>query len=253
MRIVTWNCRGAFAKERDVFGRKSDELFALDADIAIIQECSKKDADSLRIEGSSPLWYGNLNGTKGVAIFYKSQWRLSLFAPIDHTYLIPLEVSGPENFKLIAVWTVIAKGGVPAYVKMLRESLQAHPDWYNGGDVVMAGDFNSNCQWDKSPHYNHQSLVSSLQEHGLKSSYHLHHSQEQGSETKQTFRSTRKTNHHIDYIFVPHEWIERLNHFEVGTFDQWLRHSDHCPLIIDIASRSPANETNVKLERHSRQ
>ncbi|CAN5490986.1 endonuclease/exonuclease/phosphatase family protein [soil metagenome] len=244
MRIVTWNCRGAFA-------RKSEALFALKADLAIIQECSKKDSEALQLAGHNNLWFGPEDAKKGIAIFYEVLWKLSLLAPIDHTWIIPLEVCGPENFSLMAVWTVI-EGGTQGYVKLLRDSLKLHPEWYSGGNVVMAGDFNSSCQWDKSPHYNHRSLVESLEEHGLASAYHLHYAAEhQGAELSKTFRSTRKLEYHIDYIFVPVTWKDRLQGCEAGTFDQWSKHSDHCPLIIDVVSQSSSMMSTPELVRHA--
>jgi endonuclease/exonuclease/phosphatase family metal-dependent hydrolase len=35
---------------------------------------------------------------------------------------------------------------------------------------------------------------------------------------------------HIDYIFVPTDWLKHLVSFEIGTFEDWFQHSDHAPL-----------------------
>jgi hypothetical protein len=60
MRIVTWNCGMALV-------RKAPSLLALDLDIAVVQECSKKSVDDLRSYGFSGLWFGT-NVNKGLKI-----------------------------------------------------------------------------------------------------------------------------------------------------------------------------------------
>ena len=38
---------------------------------------------------------------------------------------------------------------------------------------------------------------------------------------------------HLDYCFVPEEWVDRLTRVEVGSFAAWPQ-SDHRPLTVDI-------------------
>lgn len=50
--------------------------------------------------------------------------------------------------------------------------------------------------------------------------------------------STRKAlGFHIDYCFVPKQWMDRLDSVQVGSFDGWIASgfSDHAPLIIDVS------------------
>jgi exodeoxyribonuclease III len=234
MRIITWNCQAGFVNKN-----KAAEIFAKDPDIAIIQECSKRDAKEIQHEGYSPLWFGNIP-TKGLAIFCKSQWKLRPLAQPDHNVIVPIAVEGPENFTLVAVWACAVKGNMrESYVGLIHHALAAHPEWFNRGPVFMAGDFNSNSQFDKHrPVSNHSSLVAQLQAHGMISTYHFHHKEEQGKESRPTFYLYRKsdTRLHLDYIFMPSAWTARLNNFEVGDFSQWSSLSDHCPLTIDVAS-----------------
>jgi exodeoxyribonuclease-3 len=173
-----------------------------------------------------------------LAVFYKSAWKLSPVEKPDHKWIVAIDVVGPENFTLIAVWAWIEKGGIPGYVKLIRQSLVKHPEWFDRGPVVIAGDFNSNSRWDKLPEENHSSLVGHLAQRGLVSAYHSRHDEEQGRETKSTFYQGRKFDqpYHIDYIFTPIEWNARVNNFEIGDFGQWSGLSDHCPLTIDVAS-----------------
>jgi exodeoxyribonuclease III len=229
MRIVTWNCQMAFA-------RKSSAFFATLPDIALIQECSAKDADAASGQGYSCLWFGS-NSTKGIAVLYKPEWQIRPMAQPDHKWIVALEVKGTEAFTLIAVWSWVQVSNLQGYVSCVRNALSSHPEWFGHGPVVMAGDFNSNCRWDNLTEGGHTTLVAELAELGLVSGYHAYHREEQGAETNPTFHLYRHLDKpfHIDYIFVPNEWADRVSKCEVGRPQQWTSHSDHCPIIIDIA------------------
>jgi exonuclease III len=41
---------------------------------------------------------------------------------------------------------------------------------------------------------------------------------------------------HLDYIFIPREWASRLKTVEVGKCETWLKLSDHCPVVVDVAA-----------------
>jgi endonuclease/exonuclease/phosphatase family metal-dependent hydrolase len=36
----------------------------------------------------------------------------------------------------------------------------------------------------------------------------------------------------IDYIFIPHEWVSRLQMVDVGEYERWPELSDHCPVTV---------------------
>ena len=63
MRIITWNCLGAFR-------RKSEHIVIFRPDLAIIQECER--AEKLVFKnGSQPRviqWYGDVGSAKGIGI-----------------------------------------------------------------------------------------------------------------------------------------------------------------------------------------
>ena len=135
MRIVAWNCCGGFA-------RKANELLALDPDIAIVPETLLADADSLKQQGYKSVWFGD-DGQKGLAIILRSVWTVEQLGPSTHKWIVPISVSGPETFTLIAVWPCLRNGKTAGYVKVIRAALAEHPEWLTLGPVVMAGDFNS--------------------------------------------------------------------------------------------------------------
>jgi exodeoxyribonuclease-3 len=225
MKIITWNCAGRFAKTANV-------LFAENPDIAVIQECLKITISSLEIGGYDVLWFGN-EGRKGVAVFCKSNWQMRQIAAPRHNWVIPLHVTGPEDFTLIAVWSCPPKIRSQAYITLIRTALREDSQWFTTGPVILAGDFNSNSKWDKPRTQNHKSLVADLEKLGLASVYHAQYLEAQGAESIHTFHLQWKTEKpfHIDYIFVPKDWLSRLLHFEVGDHPRWSRLSDHRPLI----------------------
>lgn len=75
----------------------------------------------------------------------------------------------------------------------------------------------------------------------LVSAYHDARSEAQGEETEKTFFRRGKGSgmkaHHIDYAFIPAEWLPRLTGVTVGSEqDRVLTgRSDHVPMTIDIA------------------
>jgi len=148
MRILTWNCnRGSLAK-------KIPLVASLEPTICIIQECARpKELDA------SILWFGD-NPRQGIAVAASPEYRISLVPACEvPRYTIPIQVSGPTSFLLLAVW---AKTDLNfRYVKGVIRAVECFADLIAGQPTVIAGDFNSNKIWDyKRPdHLNHSALV----------------------------------------------------------------------------------------------
>jgi exonuclease III len=225
MRLVTWNCcRGAFA-------RKAPLLESLAFDVAVIQECAKPLAESEHC-----LWFG-ANPRQGIAVISREPYRIrALNRRIGvPRYTIPIKVTGPASFLLLAVWS---KGQqrhpyVEAVVKAVRlyRHLFTQP-------VVLMGDLNSNTFWDAghADDRSHSALVRILSELGLVSAYHAFRNEPHGSESQPTYyfqwKETRPF--HIDYCFIPAAWSSQIGSVEVGSFGDWKGHSDHRPVIVDV-------------------
>src|SRR5277367_3953047 len=79
MKIVTWNCQGAFA-------RKAERIFSGAPDIAVIQECSKRSTEMVAHEGYRARWFGT-NANKGLGVFYRKDWKLRLLAQPKQTWI----------------------------------------------------------------------------------------------------------------------------------------------------------------------
>ncbi|HJW08314.1 MAG TPA: hypothetical protein VJ483_01695, partial [Holophagaceae bacterium] len=106
--------------------------------------------------------------------------------------------------------------------------------------VVFLGDFNSNAIWDHEhpADRNHSAVVARLKSHGLVSAYHHQRQEAHGCENEPTFylHWNEAKPFHLDYCFLPKTWARRIRNVEVGGFEAWKDHSDHRPLIVDLAS-----------------
>lgn len=237
MNLITWNSNGAFRNKYHLLNN-------YDYDILIIQECEKK----LEFPQEwTHYWIGKTQH-KGLGIFckpniyiekldwsdnnihYKNE-QLQLFLPC----LINNEII------LIAVWTKKADSEVFGYIGQLWKYLQLHKEKLKNKKVIIAGDFNSNTQWDKWDRWwNHSDVVKELHEIGIESLYHYITQEQQGNESQPTFFLHRKIekSYHIDYVFASATLINQNTEITLGNGKEWLEHSDHVPIFckIDLTS-----------------
>ena len=231
MRIVTWNCSGAFRKKHKL-------LEEFDADLLIIQECE----DPARSTSAYSEWAGNHlwvgeNKNRGLAVFARNgssiadlEWNnqgLQLF--------LPCLVNG--NLTVLAVWTKQANSPTFKYIGQLWKYLQVHGEKLATGNVIVAGDFNSNTTWDVWDRWwNHSDVVKELDAMGIKSLYHEIKKEVQGKETTPTLFLHRKQErpYHIDYAFASTHLFDSSSEINVGSSEKWLQYSDHMPLLFEI-------------------
>ena len=157
-------------------------------------------------------------------------------------WVLPLEVSGPIDFTLIGIWAMNHRSSTPLEPSAPRQPLAA-ADTYNfdklRGRVVVAGDFNSNPNWDSTRHPRFARLVERYRQDGLTSAYHHGSDEAHGAETKPTLwwrnRIKDGPKFHVDYIFLPDSWLS-ASAVEIGGYDEWVSTagSDHAPIIVDI-------------------
>jgi exodeoxyribonuclease-3 len=105
--------------------------------------------------------------------------------------------------------------------------------------AIVAGDFNNHPVWDKPGRLNnHANTVKAMTELSLASAYHAFHNIDAGKEAEPTlyWRNRKKDGpkYHIDYCFIPKAWTGRLRQITVGSFEPWIKFSDHRPLIVDL-------------------
>ena len=231
MKIVSWNCNGALRKKLHV-------LRDLDADVYIVQECEdpSKTTDSEYAEwASNSLWTGN-NKNKGLGVFAKPGIALKQLDLNPGTFQSFIPCTLNDHLTLVAVWTKAANSPTFAYIGQMWKYLQEHRAVFQGMDMALIGDFNSNVCWDKWDRWwNHSDVVRELGEMGIFSLYHHVHGEPQGSESEPTFymHRNREKPYHVDYAFVSRHWLA-ASKITVGKPDHWMEHSDHMPLFIEL-------------------
>ncbi len=233
MKLVTWNCQGAFRKKFARIARGAP-------DVAVIQECEHP--DRLKWQGAQPpptsqIWFGS-NANRGVGIF---SWTNLEFAPAEDydpsiQYCVPVRVSGGSSFNLLAVWAMQHADPRLSYIAQVNLAIITYRNFIETGDTVLLGDLNSNQQQGSLGRLgSHDWVVRGLSDLDLVSAYHYFHRQVQGQESQSTFFMNRNLARpfHLDYVFIPRRWLKSLDKVWVGNPQIWLRYSDHCPVYVE--------------------
>ncbi|MDQ2087027.1 hypothetical protein RBH29_11370 [Herbivorax sp. ANBcel31] len=223
MRVVTWNCNGAFRK-------KYSAVKNLNADIFIIQEC--ENPETVNDEGyskfaSNYLWVGHKN--KGLGVFAKD--RINLKNCEWESYGLEWFISCTinDNLNLIGTW------GCGNYIEDIYVYLKIHFKKMEAmKNLLICGDFNSNSCWDKNHKIRtHSAVVKDLESLNLHSCYHCKEDEFQGMESKPTFYLYKREDrsYHIDYCFYDKD---KINDVSIGKYEDWISLSDHMPVNIGI-------------------
>lgn len=200
MRLVTWNCKGAFH-------RKHQFVANLRPDVLVVPECEKPKEDQSWFDRASlgtSLWFGD-SPRKGLAVFSFGGHQLSVHPRYDasHKWIVPIVVSGPKSFLLFAVWTLPKGQYRGRYVRPLIEALETYEALTHDLPVVWVGDYNSNFNFDEpTRRYKFMDYVHLLAERDINSVYHSITGAEHGLEPDPTFwlyhRESRP--YHIDSV-----------------------------------------------------
>lgn len=234
MKIVTWNCNGAFRK-------KFREVEKLNADIYIIQECENPEF----VDGEFKEWAANYrwigtNKNRGLAIFVNSEISLINLDWASNNLELFLPVRINNSFNLIGVWTKQANSPTFAYIGQLWKYLSLHKSKF-AEPTILCGDFNSNKIWDVWDRWwNHSDVVRELEQVNMSSLYHRATGELQGEESKPTFFLQKKLEkpYHIDYAFATDDLFDcNENVVELFSPQEWLKFSDHIPLVFTINAR----------------
>ncbi len=242
MRIVVWNCAMRLR------GEKLSALEALQPDIAIVPACESPQ----KLWGKQPLlapipmeWIGD-NEQKGLGVLAFNRYRIKRHADFDPglRWLLPVEVRGPVEFRLLAVWAMnqrVPQSDDEELSGQPLEAVQRYRAFLAAGPAMAAGDFNNNVRWDQGRKAgNHAHTVAGLERLGMASAYHVGRGELHGKESLGTLygrdRKPDGRKYHVDYCFLPLDWCSRLREIDVGSFDAWVgrKLSDHVPLVVDI-------------------
>jgi len=225
--------------------RKWSVLTALAPDVAIVPESAHPEIVASKcpaFDAASAVWVGE-NRNKGLAVFAFGDYSVELSAESapENPWTPLIQVSGPVEFLLLAVWAnnkrphYHPRRGSPA----LR-AIRQHGARLAAGDAVVAGDFNNNLIWDRpGRETNHALLVEELEQLGLASAYHAVTGEAHGEELQPTHywldRAAGGLTYHLDCCLVPRRWAAACS-VTVGGFDEWMGSglSDHVPVVVEM-------------------
>ena len=235
MKLITWNCQGAFRK-------KADLVLTLHPDILIVQECEHPDKlvySSTTQRPNDLLWFGD-NKHKGLGVFSYSDYKFQLLDQHnkDIKFISPISVTNEQfEFTLFAIWANNRNDPDGQYIEQVCKAVNHYDQLLNNERIILTGDFNSNKIWDRNHRTaNHSAMVAKLSEKSIISVYHTLLDQEQGKEKHPTFFLQRNKDkpYHIDYCFTSLDLYDKVKNLEIGTYENWITQSDHVPLIINF-------------------
>jgi endonuclease/exonuclease/phosphatase family metal-dependent hydrolase len=231
VRILAWNCAMALHK-------KARAVAALRPDIAVISESAENSASSLDQFGYAGVWVGS-NLHKGLGLFVRKPLHPRPLPQPKQQWVIAADVEGyHQPLRVIGVWACrVGAKKRDNYIGQLYAALRENPDWLSCPNTIVAGDFNSNSIWDcNRPVGNHTAVVELLAAQGIVSAYHAFYDEPHGSESRPTLYLLKNRNRpfHIDYVFIPDKWANRLNRVSIRNGAKWAALSDHRPIVVDI-------------------
>jgi len=225
VKIISWNCSQALRK-------KFPLLQKYNADIIVCQESEKLESDFFK--GYHYQWIGK-NIHKGIGILSK-KYPYSIIKELNENLIFYLPASF-NDFNLMNVWThTKADKFGPDATENIIKALDFYKDWIaSKKKAIIVGDFNNSLVFDEKNlcPVKFVQIKNDLYDLNFTSAYHSYFNEEFGKETKATLFYTKNLNktYHIDYAFIRGFKIKNI---EVGDYSDWINHSDHMPLIIDI-------------------
>ena len=236
MKLATWNCCGRF-------DTNLPHLFDLGIDVAVVCEASACSGPPTTPAGrtitllSRRVW---AESWKELAVIAGEPWTVSRHEEAGSApdWTLPVRVSGPTAFTLVALWPVVFPG-TPGYVGQIDRAVDWIEQYAATDTVVLAGDFNApiastQAQYDK--------VARRLADLGLVDAYRASRGLEAGEspiEATYYHHRRREQSFHIDHLVLPAAWAAAAK-VEVGDFDTWIAsgRSDHVPVSVEIANAS---------------
>lgn len=197
------------------------------------------------IGATSVQWIGG-NPNKGLLVAAFDGWQLAVDGSYDPGYqwVMPVHLTGPAHIRLLAVWDMNDRGSGHQSARQMgacRAAIPHYDEFLSGpADLVLiSGDFNNSIYWDKpTKRAKFGDFMDQLEARGLVSAYHFHYGCGRGAEAHPTlwWMKNLSTTYHIDYTFVSRS--DAIESVAMGEHADWIAHSDHSPMTVDILVRS---------------
>ncbi len=232
MRLITWNCRvGGFRK-------KSAHIAPYQPDVLAVQEVEPLDRVKVFAGDTQPTfrdrWHSEQYPRRSIGLFSYTDTDLEPVDYPDPAFSFRRFEASHESlcFQVAAVWTYATKIRKNSY-RQAHTGLTDHSEWIARVPTVVMGDFNANLSFRGDAMSTLLEITDAL---GLVSAYHNFFDEDFGKETRPTHfhHGKEEKSCHLDYCFLPKEWIPMIERVEVGTYSEWGQISDHVPLIVDL-------------------
>ena len=245
MRLIAWNCN-----ER--FNRNYSHLRDLDFDVAVVTECGPFEPElreSRAVSSVLKLAVDQPGHTKHIGVLAQDPWHVEPLPLVpSQPWLLPVKITGPVEFTVLAVWTLGRKwveGSLSYAAQTARVVAEVLPTIV--GPVVLAGDLNAPIASTPADARRHADTVAQLQALGLVSAFTSARG-EADPLNEPTLYHQRKLEQpfHIDHVFIPKDWTSGIE-VAVGTFEDWVatKRSDHVPMIVNVPTPNATLATAV--------
>ncbi|MGY1621045.1 hypothetical protein ACI789_02465 [Geodermatophilus sp. SYSU D00965] len=233
MKLATWNCRGKL----DV---KLPYLLDLGIDLAVLCEAKAPSRWPATPDGRAVTGLNRrmrAEDWRELVVVACEPWSVTRHEAAETApqWTLPVRVSGPAAFTLVALYTAKFPGS-----RSYEEEIDRAVDWMETesgrGPIVLAGDFNSPIA---SSQKQYDEVARRLGDLGLVDVYRvardLEPSEPPVDPTYYQRRQGEVRGFHIDHIWLPAECANGAK-VDVGDFDTWIAagRSDHVPVIADI-------------------
>jgi len=223
------------------FRKKYPKVLDLKPDLLVLQECENelKLKDHLSsLNYNQLIWYGK-NPNKGVAVISFNEVNIALNENHNESveYVVPLKLSiNDKEINLFAIWAMPhEESRARSYVGQIWAAINFYSDLLDK-DSMLIGDFNSNAFWDhKRKVGNHTQVIDFLNDKDIYSVYHQLTDTDHGQESHPTLYLTKNIDkpYHMDYCCASKSLFSENTSIEIGVYEDWIKLSDHMPVIID--------------------
>lgn len=217
-----------------------------DVDLLCVQESLPQNehlsASSSPYTSNRSVWQKVESNKWGSGIFSKTGTLTEIDIPHYCGWVVGAELSNAfwqENDAKTLVFSLCASDGPGRYAGQVNLILNEIAKLAEGKEVVIGGDFNMPVS-----HWGDSEIKSTKRELAVRARLandfgliNCWQSANPGLEPQQTLRWTRNRTvpFHIDGIFVPKSWLERLQSCTILSGQEWDELSDHNPVIAEFS------------------